>query len=115
CGQGWCGVGAAGQCRAVLPAGYWRRGEPSNSGTAVDSSGNGLSGSYESGITLGQPGAVSGDTAAAFNGAGAVDLPDAPALDLSGTLSVEAWVRPTLAGQSGGILEKTIAGAVNRP
>ena len=34
-------------------------------------------------------------------------------MDLSGALSVEAWVRPTLAGQSGGIFEKTIAGAVN--
>src|SRR5439155_12503384 len=113
CALGALGVGAAGQVLADRPAGYWRLGEPANSGTAVDSSGNGLSGSYESGITLGQPGAVSGDTAAAFNGPGAVDLPDAPALDLSGTLSVEAWGRPSLAGQSGGIFEKTIGGAVN--
>src|SRR5256886_12114774 len=34
-------------------------------------------------------------------------------LDLSGPVSVEAWVRPTQASQNGGIFEKTVNGWVN--
>src|SRR2546428_2104953 len=115
CALGGLGVGAAGQVLADRPLGYGRLGDAVGSGTAADASGNGLAGSYESGITLGQPGAVSGDTAPTFNGAGAVDLPDVAALNLTTALSVEAWVRPSVVGESGGIFEKTIGGAGKTP
>jgi large repetitive protein len=65
-------------------------------------------------VTLGQPGAVSGDTAATFPGTGpALTVPQSALLDLSSAVSVEAWVRPTAAGQNGGIFEKTVGGWVN--
>lgn len=40
---------------------YWRMGELTGT-TAVDSSGNGNDGTYNSGVTLGQPGAIAGDS-----------------------------------------------------
>src|SRR5439155_18566328 len=43
----------------------------------------------------------------------AVVTPASPLLDLSSAVSVEAWVRPTAAGQNGGIFEKTVSGWVN--
>jgi len=50
------------------PAGFWRLGDAATSSVAADSSGNGLSGVYDPGVLRGQPGAISGDTAAAFSG-----------------------------------------------
>jgi uncharacterized repeat protein (TIGR01451 family) len=112
CALGTLDLGTLSQLQADHPAGLWRLGE--NSGTtAADASGNGLSGTYESGITLGQPGAVGGDTAAAFAGGAAMVVPASAALDLRSAFSVEAWVRPGVGGQNGGILEKTVGGAVN--
>jgi hypothetical protein len=90
------------------PAAYYRLGESSGT-TAIDSSGNGNHGTYLGGVTLGQPGALAGDsdTSVAFNGVdGIVDTNFQPN-DLS--FSVEAWVKPpsaidhewTIAGRSG--------------
>ena len=95
------------------PAGYWRLGEPAGATTAADASGNAITGSYEPGVSLGQPGAVSGDTAAAFASGAALVLPNAAGLDLRSAVSVEAWVRPSASAQNGGIFEKTVGGAVN--
>jgi subtilisin len=95
------------------PAGYWRLGDAVGSSVAQDASGNALAGSYEAGVTLGQSGALSGDSAAAFSGAAALVIPAATTLDLRSALSVEAWVRPSVAGQNGGIFEKTVGGAAN--
>src|SRR2546425_1881529 len=97
------------------PAGYWRLGEPAGATTAADASGNAITGSYEPGVSLGQPGAVSGDTAAAFASGAALVLPNAAGLDLRSAVSVEAWVRPSASAQNGGIFEKTVGGAVNSP
>src|SRR2546426_2029330 len=95
------------------PAGYWRLGEPAGATTAADASGNAITGSYEPGVSLGQPGALSGDSAAAFASGAALVLPNAAGLDLRAAVSVEAWVRPSAASQNGGIFEKTVGGAVN--
>ena len=101
------------QVLADRPTGYWRLGEASGTSSAADASGNGLSGAYDPGVLLGQPGALSSDTAATFVGGAGVVLAPAAALDLSGAVSVEAWVRPSAASQNGGIFEKTINGYVN--
>jgi uncharacterized repeat protein (TIGR01451 family) len=115
-----CAVGtleAGGPAQQVLtdhPAGFWRLGDPAGSTSVADTSGDGLTGAVDPGVTLGQPGAMSGDTAATFPGTGpAVTIAQSPFLDLSSAVSVEAWVRPTAAGQNGGIFEKTINGSVN--
>src|SRR3989475_8032811 len=100
--------GATQQVLGDHPSGFWRLGDPVGSTSAADASGNGLTGTVDAGVTLGQPGAVSGDTAATFPGSGpAVGVPASAVLDLSGPVSVEAWVRPTQASQNGGIFAKT--------
>jgi len=102
------------QVVADHPSGYWRLGDPAGSTTAADASGNGLSAAVDAGVTFGQPGAISGDTAATFPGSGpAMTVAPSAVLDLTSTVSVEAWVRPTAAGQNGGIFEKTLNGWVN--
>src|SRR5439155_17439877 len=115
-----CALGAievGGPTQQVLtdhPSGFWRLGDPAGSTTAADASGNGLSAAVDAGVTLGQPGAISGDTAATFPGSGpAMTVAPSALLDLTSTVSVEAWVRPTAAGQNGGIFEKTLNGWVN--
>src|SRR4051812_1334419 len=45
---------------ALSPIAYYRLGESSGT-TAADSSGNGLNGTYNGGVTLGQPGGIFGD------------------------------------------------------
>jgi prepilin-type N-terminal cleavage/methylation domain-containing protein len=52
---------------ADLPGAYFRLGEGSGT-VAADSSGNGISATYSGAVTLGQPGAVSGNSAASFDG-----------------------------------------------
>ncbi|HJW49150.1 MAG TPA: S8 family serine peptidase, partial [Candidatus Limnocylindria bacterium] len=93
------------------PVSYWRLGEPAGATIAADSSGTN-NGTY-SGVTLEAAGAVPGDSAASFSGAGVVSIPAASALNLSTALSVEAWVKPTVVGQDAGIFEKTVGGSVN--
>ena len=102
------------QMLADHPSGFWRLGDPAGSTTAADASANGLTGTVDPGVALGQPGALSGDTAATFNGSGAaITVAASPRLELTNAVSVEAWVRPTFAGQNGGIFEKTVNGWVN--
>jgi hypothetical protein len=79
------------------PVAYWRLGEPVGATTAVDSSGNGLSGTYSS-VTLGVTGALwsESDTAAAFSGdsTSSLSVPDSPALNFGvSSFSADAWVR----------------------
>src|SRR2546425_1586970 len=113
CALGVLEVGAPAQLVADRPAGYWRLGEAPGSTSAADASGNAVTGSYDPGVTLGQPGAIAGDTAAGFASGGAVVLPAVSGLDLQSAVTVEAWVRPSVAAQNGGIFEKTVGGAVN--
>src|SRR2546428_2081928 len=113
CALGPLDLGVPLRLLADGPVGYWRLGEPAGATTAADASGNAITGSYEPGVSLGQPGALSGDSAAAFASGAALVLPNAAGLDLRAAVSVEAWVRPSAASQNGGIFEKTVGGAVN--
>ena len=72
------------------PLAYWRLGEAPGSQSASDSSGNGYTGSYNSGITLGAVGAISNDsdTAASSAGTGTAVLPAfAPVTNFT----IEGW------------------------
>lgn len=77
------------------PNAYWRLGETSGR-VMVDSTGNANNGTYAGGFSLNQPGAIVGD------GNGAVSLDgstgsgraaNSPTLNLTGAVSVEAWVK----------------------
>jgi acid phosphatase type 7 len=78
---------------------YYRLGETSGT-TACDAKGT-SNGTYLGGYTLGQTGAIAGDTdkAAAFNGStGYVSAPEASALDVGDTFTVEGWVKRATPG-----------------
>jgi PKD repeat protein len=77
------------------PVSYWRLGEPGG-GTAADSAGTNT-GSVRGGVVLGAPGALIGDpdTSMSFDGtSGYVSVPNSANLNLTGDLTVEAWVQP---------------------
>src|SRR5712671_4787956 len=81
---------------ADAPAGYWRLGESSGT-TAADSAGHNA-GTYVGGVTLGQAGALSGDsdTSVVLDGSIAtVQIPDAAALDPTTQITLEAWIKPS--------------------
>ena len=78
------------------PSAYWRLGE--TSGTVAANAIGAPNGEYRGGVALGQPGALSTDSnaAAGFDGVNdTVRIPDAAALDPTGALSIEAWIKPT--------------------
>ena len=81
---------------ADQPVGYWRLGEPVGSSTAVDSSGYADDGAYSGTLlALGQQSAignVNGELDTSIR-AGTATVADAPALDPTGAVSVEAWVQ----------------------
>jgi hypothetical protein len=75
------------------PIGYWRLGESDPSLPAADATPDGNNGTYVGAVTLGQPGAILGDTdtAAAFDGSSTfVDIPSATGgiFDLSANFSL---------------------------
>jgi hypothetical protein len=83
---------------AKNPVAYWRLGEATGT-TAVDETGNGHNGTYIGNPTLGQPGAIDGDsnTAVQFNGTNYVEIPDSADFSQPTStrgLTVEAWMRP---------------------
>jgi hypothetical protein len=84
------------QAKADAPYLYWRLGEPAGSTVAADASGNGNTGSIQSGVKLGVAGAVPGDTAADFPGttAGLVTATATTPTNQQ-TVSVEAWFKTT--------------------
>jgi len=74
------------------PVGCWRMGESAGT-TMFDSSGNGNDGTYVGGVTLNQPGAVAGDTAARYDGVNDVGrVPDDPSLDVGSSFTLEGWI-----------------------
>jgi hypothetical protein len=83
------------QAKADAPYLYWRFGEPAGSTTATDASGNGNTGSVQSGVTLGVAGAVPGDTAADFNGTSGLVTATSTTPTNQQTVSVEAWFKTT--------------------
>jgi serine protease AprX len=77
------------------PLGYWRLGEAGGT-TAADASGNGRSGAYTGGFTLGATDALSADPdgAAAFDGvSGVVTVPGIGDGAVASGFTLEAWVR----------------------
>jgi subtilisin-like proprotein convertase family protein len=78
------------------PAGYWRFGDTAPSTVLPDSSGHANNGTYLGGVTLGQPGAITGDpnTAASFDGVNDTGrVPDSATLDVGDSFAVEGWVK----------------------
>ncbi len=74
---------------------YWRLGEASGT-TAHDSSVHGLDGTYGSGVTLGQPGAIGdGDNAASFDGTGNGLVFENTQVNDPESFSIEAWFQTT--------------------
>ena len=74
--------------------GYWRLGESTGT-TAADQSGNSLTGTYTGTVTLGQTGALTGDsdTSASFNGSTAfVNVPVSSTMNTPG-FSVSGWAK----------------------
>lgn len=93
------------------PVAYWRLGE--SSGTrAADASGHGNDATYVGGVTLGAPGAISGDpdTAASFDGSsGFVDAANRFVFGGDQAFSLEAWVNATSVGGYVGIVSRNDA------
>ena len=86
----------AGAVMADAPVGYWRLGETGF--TVLDTSGNARSGSHAVSVTTSttQPGGVTGDNAAPFDGATEfVSVAHNAAFNLTGDLTVEAWASLT--------------------
>jgi hypothetical protein len=83
----------------TTPTAYYRLGEPS--GSAIDSSPNGLTGTYVGSPTLNAGGALTGDPngAVLLNGTSQyVNIPATALIDsLVNSWSIEAWVYPTAA------------------
>lgn len=76
----------------LSPLGYWRLGE-SSGGTATDRAGS-YNGAYSGGVSLGEPGALSGDsdTAVDFDGFDdVIEIGPSADLLLTGNLSVSLW------------------------
>jgi hypothetical protein len=83
---------------ADRPVGYWRLGDPVGAVTALDSSGNGRTGTVLGGVTFGQAGAVDGNTAALFDGTTGYITSTAP---IPANCTIEAWVNPSTVGPGG--------------
>ncbi|MFB9902390.1 PA14 domain-containing protein [Allokutzneria oryzae] len=75
------------------PLGYWRLSDSDD--TARDDSGNDRKGTLAGAVTKKQLGALpdDGSSSADFTG-GVVTVPDSDALDITGPLTIEMWVKP---------------------
>lgn len=81
---------------ADSPVGYWRCTEGSGT-TLVDSSGNSRNGTYYNSPVLINSGVNTGTTSATFSATSGqyAGVPDQSAFDITGALTLIAWVRPT--------------------
>jgi RHS repeat-associated protein len=112
------GASAAGSCSTSSPyasavsgtsglISYWRL-DDSTGTSACDAKGTNV-GTYSGGFTLGQAGALAGDSdnASSFNGStGKVSIPSATSLNVADTFTIEAWVKR---GSVGGTASQVIA------
>jgi RHS repeat-associated protein len=94
---------------------YWQFDETSGT-TAYDQASSPANGAYQSGVTLGQSGAItttSGDLAVGFNGSsGYVSVGSVSKLQPSASLTLEAWFKSTSAGGTEPIVQDgTLSGA----
>jgi hypothetical protein len=84
------------------PTAYWRLGESTITGPAMDASGNGVNASYGSGQVAGRPGAIVGDadTAVSFTGTDGVSVTNMSALNFgTSDFGVEAWIKTSVNGE----------------
>jgi len=90
---------------ADTPAAYWRLGEAAGP-SATDITNNGSTGTYPSGCTFAQAGAIVGDpsTGIGFGYGCSVDLRTYAALEPATGVSVEAWILPNGINQRGGLI-----------
>ena len=96
------------------PSGYWRLGEASVGNAGVDAAGHGNTLTYSStGTTLGQTGAIVGDsnTSATFNGSTGDATEAAAPTVVTTNWSVEAWVKPTNLNQAGTMVYNGVSGS----
>ncbi|TMK79966.1 MAG: hypothetical protein E6G45_02105 [Actinobacteria bacterium] len=104
------------QVLADEPIAYWRLGEASGT-SAADLTGNGNTGTYAGGVTLGAAGALAGDsdTAASFDGVNDdVTVPHTAALNLNDSFSIEFWAKQTsFTNTTPGIINKGTSGTAN--
>jgi large repetitive protein len=95
------------------PVAYWRLGEASGT-RASDETGNNA-GTYNGGVTLGQPGAIQGDTntGVRLNGStGYISVPNSPSLQTGDNLSLEIWVKRNSLGTDQRLFHKGTGSAV---
>jgi hypothetical protein len=95
------------------PAGYWRLGESSGT-VAASEVGATTNGTYANGVTLNQPGALTGDSnrAAGFDGVNdIVTVPHSSALNATSGVTIQAWVKRSKTGAWQNILGKPGNGA----
>lgn len=80
---------------ADSPAAYWRLGEASKAGVAVDESGHGHDATYSGGVEYGVAGAIAGDsnTAIHFDGTRGLDAGNIFPFDGNSPFSLEVWVK----------------------
>jgi hypothetical protein len=91
-----------------VPTAYWRLGETAGT-TMTDASAKANNGTYAGGSTLGQTGAIVGDTnaAVAFDGAsGAASVPNSASLQVT-KISIEQWVKKLAETNYGMYVTKT--------
>jgi len=90
---------------ADSPRAYWRLGNAS--GTVASDEMGVFPGTYVNGPLLARAGAISGDTAAQFDGTNDfVRVPDANGLDFTDTFTLEAWVKRSSTGGTRAIMDK---------
>ncbi|MBB4675046.1 PA14 domain-containing protein [Crossiella cryophila] len=77
------------------PLAYWRLGDGNDD--LLDASGNGRNGRYEGDVLKQETGALPNDISRSVlfrGGTGRAQVPDSDALDITGPLTLEAWIRP---------------------
>jgi hypothetical protein len=91
------------------PSGYWRLNDANS--VALDASGNAQNGAYTGIYTQGQTGAIVNDAdfCVDFAGTGYVSVPDNTLFDLTGSFTIEAWVKYSSSSASKTIISKYIA------
>lgn len=97
-----------------LPSGYWRLNEAAGATTVADSSGNGLTGTVNGGVTFGGEAIVAGGKSAAFNGTtGYISVPHDLRLTPGGAgntaladFTVECWIKGVSATSEVPLVEK---------
>lgn len=95
---------------SLTPRGWWKQNDAVDATQGADSSGNGLTGSYTSGTTLGQTGPITGtptDTAALYTGSQVLAVSDNALLDFgTGSFWVIGWINTTQSTGFPGLISK---------